>query len=120
MGVLAQTTLLVADCETLPCLRSLTLETAGAQCIPLGCRGRHPDLSHLAHLSISPHIALCVNFLRYLAALRGAGLGVCPRLVAALEDYAARRSVLALWFGGVEEDQHGFLEHGELVLEIEI
>lgn len=81
----AQMALVAADRGMLPCLKKLTLEVAGEQTIPLGCRGRHPDLSHLASLSISPHIALCVNFLRYLSSLRSDGVAMCPRLVGALE-----------------------------------
>ncbi len=118
----AQLALMVADRGVLGSLRRLTLEAAGGQGIPLGCRGQHPDLSHLAHLSIHPDIALCVNFLRYLASLRARGLAVCPCLQQALEDWATQRSgaMFVLWFGAVEDDQHGFLQHGDFVIEIEV
>ena len=80
-------------------LRSLTLESAGAkQCIPLGCRGQHPDLSHLKHLSIGPDIALCVNFLAYLSGLRAAGLGVCRSLGKVRTCVTRQRAPLCLSF----------------------
>lgn len=39
-----------------------------------------------------------------------------------LDEYAAQRTgaMFVLWFGAVEEEQHGFLELGELILDIEI
>ena len=75
-----QLAFLVADRSVLGGLRHLSLDSGAKQCIPLGCRGQHPDLSHLTHLSIGPDIALCVNFLGYLAGLRARGLTVCKSL----------------------------------------
>ncbi|CAL8471457.1 g10999 [Coccomyxa elongata] len=117
-----QLALMVADRAVLGSLRHLTLEAAGGQGIPLGCRGQHPDLSHLAHLSIHPNIALCVNFLRYLASLRACGLAVCGCLQRSLEEWAAQRTgaMFVLWFGNVEDEQHGFLHHGDFIVEIEV
>ncbi len=120
---MAQLALTVADRGILGSLRHLTLEAAvGAGGIPLGCRGDHPDLSHLTYLSIHPDIALCVNFLRYLAALRMAGLAVCPCLQRWLEDWAAQRTgaMFVLWFGDVEDEQHGFLQQGDFFVGIAI
>ena len=76
----AQLAFLVADRSVLGGLRQLSLASGARQCIPLGCRGQHPDLSHLTHLSIGPDIALCVNFLAYLSGLRARGLTVCRSL----------------------------------------
>jgi hypothetical protein len=76
----AQLAFLVADRGVLGALRTLRLASGAKQCIPLGCRGQHPDLSHLRELSIGPGIALCVNFLAYLSGLRVAGLRVCATL----------------------------------------
>lgn len=43
---------------------------------------------------------------------------VCTQV---LDEYAAQRTgaMFVLWFGAVEEEQHGFLELGELVLDID-
>jgi hypothetical protein len=39
-----------------------------------------------------------------------------------LDEYAAQRrgAMFVLWFGAVEEEQHGFLEHGDIILDIHL
>ena len=98
------------------------------------CKGSAPSGELLSTrtclllLALSQAAQLSGHSLPALPGARAAGRCTVPeaRMRAAraqvLDEYAAQRrgAMFVLWFGAVDEEQHGFLEHGDIILDIHL